>query len=81
MINNKFNVEDKVRIYPVDWEGVVISVLYSRDGIEYKVLYFNNAGKAELEYFFENELELLNTQQRGEKNGRLREHTQFRPAI
>lgn len=57
MLDNKFNVGDRVKIHPVEWEGRVIAVFYSRRGMEYQVRYFHN-GKAELEYFFEDELEL-----------------------
>ena len=55
MIDNKFNLYDKVKIIPLDADGVVIAISYDCMGLAYKVRYFNQ-GKAEEVYFLDWEL-------------------------
>lgn len=54
----KFQVGDKVKIKELDVEGIVMAAFISRRNWEYEVRYFNQ-GKAELVYFFENELDAI----------------------
>lgn len=56
----EFNIGDKVRINVLDGlKGRVNAVLWSRDGIEYRVRYFYNC-KLEEVYFMADELEKIN---------------------
>lgn len=54
----KFELEQRVRIKELDIQGVIKAVFMARRGWEYEVRYFHE-GKAELVYFFEEELELI----------------------
>lgn len=56
MINNKFELSDRVKILPLEYDGVVTAVLMDCLGLGYKVRYFNQ-GKCEETYFFDWELE------------------------
>ena len=51
-------LEAKVIIKPLEsWPGVVRAIWIDGKGIQYKVRYFSQ-GKAEEEYFYEDELEV-----------------------
>jgi len=58
MIDNKFNLQDKVNILELDTNGVVLSVWNTHDGIKYEVRYFWE-GIAKEVYFYEWELEAI----------------------
>lgn len=55
MINNKFNIGDKVKINPLDLRGRVISIWMNKTGLMYEVRYFWDAKKNEV-YFYADEL-------------------------
>jgi hypothetical protein len=58
MINNIFNVNDKIKLPEAvhkDLYGTIISIYVDRDGIQYKVRYFWESKPQEV-YFYEQEL-------------------------
>ena len=57
-IETKYSLGDKVRINELPAEGRVISVWVSTFGLQVEVRYFMD-GKAQKEYFFEDELTAL----------------------
>jgi len=56
MIDNKFNIQDKVKIIELDLIGIVTSIWVVEVGIKYNIRYFWE-GKAEELYFYEWELD------------------------
>jgi hypothetical protein len=57
-IETKYSLGDKVRISELPAEGRVISIWVSAFGLQVEVRYFMD-GKAQKEYFFEDELTAL----------------------
>lgn len=58
MIDNKFDIRDKVRITGLCVNGLVVAILVCEDGIQYRVRYFDNA-QVKHEYFYDFELEWI----------------------
>jgi len=58
MIDNKFNLLDKVKIPELELEGIVTTIWAVEKGITYNVRYFWE-GKVHEAYFYDWELELI----------------------
>lgn len=64
-IKSNFNFDDKVKILPLEVEGRVTSIWLKEKGcIMIEVRYFLN-NKKEIEYFFEDELEIVQEKKTG----------------
>jgi uncharacterized protein YodC (DUF2158 family) len=57
---SSYQIGDKVQIVPLERIGRVLSVWFTKTGVQYEVRYFDNA-KVELVYFYEDELAPMET--------------------
>jgi hypothetical protein len=55
--NIKFNIDDKVKIVPLNCDGIILSIWIVRSGITYETRYFLN-GELKTTYFYDHELTL-----------------------
>jgi len=56
MIDNKFNLDQNVRVVSLQWPGRVKDIWITMTGIQYNIRYIYN-GEAKFAYFYEDELE------------------------